>query len=62
MDNYQANNIIAQLENITQLLKTQNQLIEKLLPSQEELEYNRKQRLASLQEVLRNAEETNPKV
>jgi len=36
MDNYQSNNVIMQLENITQLLQTQNELIQKLLQPQED--------------------------
>ena len=67
MDSYQTINVLAKLENITQLLITQNQLLEKILPSQQELEYNsnmaeaqeynRKQRLAATQEVITNVEE-----
>jgi predicted component of type VI protein secretion system len=53
MDNYQSNNVIMQLENIAQLLKTQNELLTKLLQPQED---EKTQRRKALQELLRNAE------
>ena len=56
MDNYQSNNVIMQLENIAQLLKTQNELIQKLLQPQED-ERTRTRKI--LQEAIRRAEE-NP--
>jgi hypothetical protein len=52
MDNYQANNVLMQLENIAQLLKTQNQLLQKLMEPQED---PKTQRRKALQEALRNA-------
>jgi len=42
-----------QLENIAQLLKTQNELIQKLLQPQQD---EKTQRRKALQELLRNAE------
>jgi len=54
MDNYQSNNVIMQLENITQLLKTQNELLTKLLQPQED-EITRRSRI--LQETIRRAED-----
>jgi len=53
MDNYQSNNMIMQLENITQLLKTQNELLTKLLQPQQD---EKTQRITALQEVIRKAE------
>jgi len=53
MDNYQSNNVIMQLENIAQLLKTQNELLTKLLQPQQDAETQRRK---ALQEVIRNAE------
>ena len=54
MDYYQANNVIMQLENIAQLLKTQNELIQKLVQPQED-EITRRSRI--LQEAIRRAED-----
>ena len=54
MDNYQSNNVIMQLDNIAQLLKTQNELIQKLLQPQED-ERTRTRKI--LQEAIRRAEE-----
>ena len=54
MDYYQANNVIMQLENIAQLLKTQNELIQKLVQPQED---EKTQRRKILQEAIRRAEE-----
>ena len=54
MDNYQSNNVIMQLENISQLLKTQNELIQKLLQPQED-ERTRTRKI--LQEAIRRAED-----
>jgi len=54
MDNYQSTNVIMQLENIAQLLKTQNELIQKLLQPQED-ERTRARKI--LQDAIRRLEE-----
>jgi len=53
MDNYQSNNVIMHLDNITQLLKTQNELIQKLLQPQED---EKTQRRKILQAAIESAE------
>lgn len=53
MDNYQSNNVIMQLENIAQLLQTQNELIQKLLQPQED---EKTQRRKILQAAIESAE------